>query len=66
MRQSYFALHDQSQYHKDAVMLSLAIFEAVDNPEITLPYKISAMSKETYNRNFQIFKVITKAIIHCG
>lgn len=65
-RQGYLALHDQSQYHKDAVMLSLAFYEAVDNPETTLPYKISAMAKETYDRNFHILKVITKAIILCG
>ena len=50
----------------DAVMLSLAFCEAVDNPEATLPYKISAMAKEAYDRNFHILKVITKAIILCG
>ena len=44
-------------------MLSLAFCEVVDNPETMLPYKISAMAKETYDRNF---KVITKAIIICG
>ena len=65
-RQEYLALHDQSQYHKDAVMLSLAFCEAVDNPEATLPYKISAMAKKAYDRNFHILKVITKAIILCG
>ena len=65
-RQGYLALHDQSQYHKDAVMLSFAFCEAVDNPDTTLPYKISATAKETYDRNFHILKVITKAIILCG
>ena len=60
------SLHDQSQYHKDAVMLSLAFCEAVDNPEATIPYKISAMAKKAYDRNFHILKVITKAIILCG
>ena len=31
-RQGYLALHDQRQYHKDAVMISLAFCKAVDNP----------------------------------
>ena len=47
-------------------MLSLAFCEAVDNPETTLPYKISATAKETYDRNVHNLKVITKEIILCG
>ena len=37
-RQGYLALHDQGQYHKDAVMLSLAFCEVPMGERTALPH----------------------------
>ena len=60
------AMHEQLEYHKDAVVRSMSLCESLEHPESSVPYKISSLNKELYDKKFSILKSIVKAIIFCG
>ena len=55
-------MHENTDYHKDAVLQSLKLCEGVEHPERTLPYQISQANKQLYDTNFHILKAIVKVI----
>ena len=65
-KDGYLTVHEGLQYHKDAVLQGMNFCTSAENPEVTLPYKISIMNKEKYDKNFTILKSIVKGIILCG
>ena len=40
----YLAQHEQLQYHKDAVLRSMLFCESIENPQLSLPYKVSELN----------------------
>ena len=39
-----FGTHEQLQYHKDAVLRSMLFCESIENPQLSLPYKVSELN----------------------
>ena len=50
----------------NAVVRSMSLCESLEHPESSLPYIISSLNQELYDKNFSIVKSIVKAIIFCG
>ena len=49
-RDGYLAQHEQLQYHKDAVLRSMLFCESIENPQLSLPYKVSDLNKKCMTR----------------
>ena len=62
----YLETHDQLSYHRDAVVRSLSLCHNMEQPESSLPYKISTMNKEMYEKNYSILKNVVRSVIFCG
>ena len=62
----HLSVHENTDYHKDAVLQSLKLCEGVEHPERTLPNQISQANKQLYDINFHILKAIVKVILLCG
>ena len=60
------SVHENTDYHKDAVLQSLKLCEGVEHPDRTLTYQISQANKQLYDINFHILKAIVKVILLCG
>ena len=57
-------MHEQLEYHKDAVVRSMSLCESLEHLESSLPFKISSLNKELYDKNFSILKSIVKVPLH--
>ena len=53
-KSGYLAMHEQLEYHKDAVVRRMSLCESLEHPESSLPYKTSSLNKELYDKNFSI------------
>ena len=63
----YLETHDQLGYHRDAVVRSLSLCHNMEQPESSLPYKISTMNKEMYEKNYSILKNVVRSVMFlCG
>ena len=49
-KSGYLAMHEQLEYHKDAVVRSMSLCESLEHPESSLPYKISSLNKKLYDK----------------
>ena len=48
------------------MLRSMLFCESIENPQLSLPYKVSELNKKMYDKNFNILKSIVKCIIFCG
>ena len=62
----YLETHEQLSYHRDAVVRSLSFCQNMEQPETSLPYKISTMNKEMYEKNYSVLKNVVRSVIFCG
>ena len=55
-KDGYLTQHEQLQYHKDAVLRSMLFCENIENPQLSLPYKVSELNFKMYDKAFQYLK----------
>ena len=59
-------IHEQCQYHQEAMQLADAFIMSVEKPDTSLPVLINTRKADNIHRNRSILKIVADAILYCA